>query len=242
MEKPIAKDVHDAAALVEEHETQFAAQRLILAVAEQFRYDPGHERARQVIADGAIGDLTAVHGRIWQNVQPGNKFYESEWRKKPAYQGGFLLDGGVHFVSLIRYVSGLEIQETASFSKQTFDHLPPVDTVHGALRFSSGALGTLSMTFASAKNEYRYDFIGTKGSVTLTGEDGGTRIVVENAKGQVVSDENVKGNATIEELSAFFAAIGSGNGKVDDRGSPRQALADVAVVESLLTGGGLVRM
>src|SRR5882757_9497999 len=98
------------------------------------------------------------------------------------------------------------------------------------------------MSFASAKNEYRYDFIGAMGGATLTGGDGGSRIVVEDVKGEVVSDENIKGNATGEELSAFFDAIGSGRGQADDRGSPRQAIADVAVVESLLTGGGPVIM
>lgn len=98
MEKPIAKDVQDSQALIAEYEAKFQAKGLILSIMEQFRFDEGHDEARQKVTDGTIGNLTAVHARIWQKVSPGNKWYETEWRKKPEYQGGFLLDGGVHFV------------------------------------------------------------------------------------------------------------------------------------------------
>lgn len=98
MEKPIAKDVQDSQALIAEHEAKYRPKGLILSIMEQFRFDEGHDKARQVVAGGTIGDLTTVHARIWQKVSPGNKWYETGWRKKPEYQGGFLLDGGVHFV------------------------------------------------------------------------------------------------------------------------------------------------
>lgn len=240
MEKPIAKDVKDAAALIAEYKSRFQSKNLILAVAEQFRFDLAHEKARQIVADGTIGTLLAAHARIWSNVQPGNKWYETEWRKVPDYQGGFLLDGGVHFIALLRYVSSDEIEETASFVRQTYDHLPPLDTIQGTLRFRSGALGTISMSWASVKGEYSYNFIGTKGSLTITGADGGTKLVVEDGQGRVVSEEVIAGEGTAQEFLGFFAAIERGQG--DERGSPRQALADVAVIESLLNGGGKVQV
>ncbi|KAL1968621.1 hypothetical protein VTN77DRAFT_1447 [Rasamsonia byssochlamydoides] len=240
MEKPIAKDVKEGVALIEEYESQFQPKKLILAVAEQFRFDRAHEKARQLVADGAIGKLVAAHARVWSNVVPGNKWYETEWRKVPDYQGGFLLDGGVHFVALLRYVSSDEIVETAAFTRQTHEYLPPLDTVHAALRFGSGALGTLSMSWASVKGEYSYNFIGTEGSLTITGAKGGTKLVVENAQGQVVSEEIIAGEGTAQEFLGFFAAIQRGEG--DERASPRQALADVAVVESLCNGGGKVQV
>lgn len=240
MEKPIAKDVKDAVALIAEYESRFQSQKLILAVAEQFRFDLAHEKARQIVSDGTIGELVAAHARIWSNMQPGNKWYETEWRKVPDYQGGFLLDGGVHFIALLRYVSSDEIEETASFARQTYDHLPPLDTVQGALRFKSGALGTISMSWASVKGEYSYNFIGTKGSLTITGADGGTKLVVEDEQGKVVSEEIIAGEGTAQEFLGFFEAIKRGQG--DERASPRQALADVAVVESLLNGGGKVQL
>jgi predicted dehydrogenase len=241
MEKPVAKDIQAAEELIAEYEAKYKSKGLILSVAEQFRYDAGHEKARQIVASGSIGKLAAVHARIWQLVVPGNPWYETEWRKKPQYQGGFLLDGGVHFVAFIRHVASDEIVETASFAKQTLEYLPPLDTVQAALKFKSGATGTLSMSFASAKGEYSYIFIGSEGSLTATGEGGGIKLVVQDEKGKVVSDEIVKSPETYKDLfSAFFDATETGKG--DARGSPKQALTDVAVVESICSGGGEVKI
>jgi predicted dehydrogenase len=241
MEKPLAKDVEASEALIAEFEAKYKSKGLVLSVAEQFRYDAGHDKAREIVTSGVVGKLTAVHARIWQLVVPGNKWYETEWRKNPQYQGGFLLDGGVHFVAFIRHVASDEIVETASFAKQTLEYLPPLDTVQAALKFKSGALGTLSMSFASAKDEYSYIFIGSEGSLTATGAGGGTKLVVQDASGKVVSDEIVKGTDTYKELFlSFFNAIETG--KNDARGSPRQAMADIAVVQSICNGGGKVML
>jgi predicted dehydrogenase len=241
MEKPLAKDIQASEDLITEYEAKYKSKGLILSVAEQFRYDAGHEKARQIVASGRIGKLAAVHARIWQLVVPGNKWYETEWRKRPQYQGGFLLDGGVHFVAFIRHVASDEIVETAAFAKQTLEYLPPLDTVQAALKFKSGATGTLSISFASAKGEYSYIFIGSEGSLTATGEGGGTKLIVQDAKGKVVSDEILKSTETYKELFlAFFDATETGKGDV--RGSPKQALADIAVVESICSGGGKVKI
>ncbi|KAH8807972.1 NAD-binding Rossmann fold oxidoreductase [Xylogone sp. PMI_703] len=238
MEKPITKDVASATDLITSYEKNYASKGLILSVAEQFRFDPALHRAHAILSSSKIGTLRTVHARIWQAVEPGNKWYETPWRKHPAYQGGFLLDGGVHFVALLRLVSGDEIVETRSFAKQTWKHLPPLDTVQAAIRFGEGAIGTLSMSFASVKGEYEYVFVGEKGSLTISGAKGGTKLVVEE-KGGSTETEVVSGESTYRELfSAYGESIRSG--KVDVRGAPRQALADVAVVESLCSGGGTV--
>jgi predicted dehydrogenase len=90
MEKPVANDVKDAAALISAYEYKYQSQKLIFAVAEQFRFDRSYEKARRLLSEGAIGRLEAVHARVWTNIQPGNKWYETEWRKVPEHQGGFL--------------------------------------------------------------------------------------------------------------------------------------------------------
>jgi predicted dehydrogenase len=240
MEKPVAKDIQASEELIAEYEATYKSQGLILAVAEQFRFDAGIDQARQIVASGSIGELATVHARIWQLVVPGNPYYETDWRKKPEYQGGFLLDGGVHFVAMIRHVASDEIVETAAFAKQTLEYLPPLDTVQAALKFKSGATGTLSMSFASAKGDYSYVFIGSEGSLTATGDGGGLKLVVHDAKGNVVSDDIVKSPDTYKDLfSAFFKAAETGRG--DPRGTPGQALADVAVIESICIGGGKVK-
>lgn len=130
--------------------------------------------------------------------------------------------------------------ETASFAKQTLDYLPPLDTVQAALKLKSGTLGTLSMSFASAKGDYSYVFIGTKGSLTVTRGPDGTKLVVEDAAGDIIEQETISGSNTYKNLfAAFLDDIKTG--EQDPRGSAQQALADVAVVESLCNGGGKVK-
>ncbi|CAL5869785.1 uncharacterized protein PFLUO_LOCUS4015 [Penicillium psychrofluorescens] len=242
-EKPMAKNVQTAVQLIADYEKNFRPRGLVLSVAEQFRYDRTFTRARELLASGSIGKLNHVHARIWGNIQPGdNKWYETEWRKNPEYQGGFILDGGVHFVALIRYVSGQEIVKTLSMCRQTYAHLPPLDTVNAALQFDNGASGSLSICFASCKGTFEFIFVGEQGSITVSGVEDAEdcqRIVLEKADGTKEIDEVIVGKGVLEEVKAFIAA--AAGGKHDAKAGAREALADIAVVESICSGGGQVQ-
>ncbi|KAJ5601148.1 NAD-binding Rossmann fold oxidoreductase [Penicillium lagena] len=242
-EKPFAKNVETAVQLIADYEKDHRPRGLVLSVAEQFRYDRAFTRARELVASGRIGKLNHVHGRVWGNIQPGdNKWYETEWRKNPEYQGGFVLDGGVHFVALIRYVSGQEIVKTLSMCRQTYPHLPPLDTVNAALQFDNGASGSLSICFASCKGTFEFIFVGDQGSVTVSGvekKEDCQRIVLEKADGTKEIDEAIVGQGISEEVKAFLDA--AAGGKHDAKAGAREALADIAVVESLCSGGGQVQ-
>ena len=71
-------------------------------VAENWRYEEAFERAAALVHDGAIGQVLTVHFTYFVNMRPGNKYYASTWRRSGQFQGGFLLDGGVHFVAAMR--------------------------------------------------------------------------------------------------------------------------------------------
>ncbi|KAJ5149044.1 NAD-binding Rossmann fold oxidoreductase [Penicillium atrosanguineum] len=243
-EKPVAKDTNAALELVKDYERDYLPQGLVLSVAEQFRYDRAFTRARGLVTDGRIGKLNHVHARVWGNIQPGdNKWYETEWRKTPEYQGGFILDGGVHFVALIRYVSGREITKTVSLCRQTYPHLPPVDTVNAAIQFDDGASGSLSFCFASAKGKFEFIFVGEQGALTISGVDGKDdtqRIVLESLEGKVTVDEEIVGEGIYEEVKAFLGSCAGGTH--DEKAGAREAMADIAVVESICSGGGSVEV
>ncbi|PGH08717.1 hypothetical protein AJ79_05908 [Helicocarpus griseus UAMH5409] len=237
-EKPIAKDVATGKALIADYEGTYAQRNLVFSIAEQFRYDTAFKKAGEIVSSGQIGKLNHVHARVWNNVQPGGKYYETAWRKAPEYQGGFILDGGVHFVALVRMVAGQEIVETKSFAAQFQPHLPPVDTVNAAMKFSGGALGTLCISFASTKAMAEYIFVGTNGALTVKCVGPDTTLIVEGADRKVASQDTYKADGIAGEINAFVRAVVAGKG--DKAGSPREALGDVAVVESICSGGGIV--
>lgn len=243
-EKPIAKDVSTALQLIREYERDHLPRGLILSVAEQMRYDLAFARARELVA-ARVGKLHHVHVRVWSNVVPGeNRWYETEWRKNPGYQGGFVLDAGVHLVAVVRAVSGQEVVGVASVARQVCLHLPPLDTVNAALEFGGGATGSLSVSYASSKAASEFVFAGELGSVTVSGAEGehrldvGNRVVLQRADGVVEVEEVVDGQGVVEEVRAFLEAVE--DGRADSRAAPREALADVAVIERICSGGGRV--
>jgi len=237
-EKPVAKDVQTARLLIEDYKRDYAGKGLIFSVAEQFRYMEAYELARRWIVDeGAVGQLTQLHAKVWRNIKAGGKYYETEWRKTPQYQGGFILDGGVHHVALVRYVSGQEIVETKSYARQVAAHMPPLDTVNAAILLSGGATGTLSFSFASTKSGTEFFFIGTKGTLSITEGSAGTNLKIEEVSGNT-REETVKNHGVDREIRAFLDAVKLG--KAETRAGPDEAFNDLAVIESLCSGGGRV--
>jgi predicted dehydrogenase len=198
----------------------------------------GVELARKWIVDEkAVGQLNHFHLKIWRNIKAGGKYYETEWRKSPQYQGGFILDGGIHHVALLRYVSGQEIIETRGFARQVAPHMPPLDTVNTGILLG-GATGTFSMSFASTKSATEYIFIGTKGSLSITGSPLETMLKLEDVAGNRIRDETVKNQAVEQEIKAFLDAVEAANS--ESRAGSEEALNDLAVIESLCSGGGKV--
>ena len=242
-EKPIAKDVHTGRILLEDYKKKYADQNLVFNVAEQFRFMESAELARKWLVDEkAVGKLMQVHVRIWRNIKPGGKYYETAWRKTPEYQGGFILDGGVHHIALARYVCGQEIVETRGYARQIAEHMPPLDTVNASILLTDGATGTISMSFSSTKHATDYSFVGTQGTLSMTGNPSETKLTLEDASGKVAKTETVKNHSVQREIEAFVQAVQVGSGNAGSRIGPEEALNDLAVIESLCSGGGKVSL
>lgn len=239
-EKPVAKDIATARGLIEDYKKHYAGKGIIFSVAEQFRFMKEFELGRKWIVDEkAVGEIIQLHLKIWRNQGPQGKYYETPWRKVPEYQGGFLLDGGVHQTAMIRYVSGEEVIETRSFATQVAAHLPPLDTVNAAILLNGGGTGTISMSFASTTRKTEFIIIGTKGSFSLTDASGGYKLNLDLLSGES-REETVASKGVQLEIEAFLAAITTG--KAQERAGPEEALNDLAIIESLCTGGGKVNL
>jgi predicted dehydrogenase len=239
-EKPLAKDVQTGRLLIEDYKKRYASKGIIFSVAEQFRFMPEFELGRQWIVDEkAVGDITQLHLKLWRNQEPGGKYYETPWRKVPEYQGGFLLDGGVHHAAMIRYVSGQEVVETHGFARQVAAHLPPLDTVNAGILLSGGGTGTISMSFASTARATEFTIVGTKGSFFLTDGPDGFVLKLSLLSG-TTREETIRSKGVELEINAFLEAVRTG--KAQSRSGPEEALNDVAIMESLCSGGGKVNL
>jgi predicted dehydrogenase len=113
-----------------------------------------------------------------------------------------------------------------------------LDTVNAGILLSGGAIGTYSMSFSSTKSATEYIFVGTEGSLSITGSPLETMLKLEDVAGNTIRDETVKNQAVEQEIKGFLDAVEAGYS--ESRAGPEEALNDLAVIESLCSGGSKV--
>ena len=149
-EKPIAKDVATARDLIDWYHSNIDVKKINLSIAEQFRFLPSYAHAAKSIA--SMGPVLGFRTRMHACIQPDMKYLQTDWRKKPEYQGGFLLDGGVHFIAGIRALlsgGGEKVGSVSAYTTLLQEYLPPVDTVDAVWRLESGRTGTFCVSFGT---------------------------------------------------------------------------------------------
>ncbi|WVQ99945.1 hypothetical protein IAU59_007088 [Kwoniella sp. CBS 9459] len=131
-EKPLAKDVKDALALVEEYEREYKPKGIIWRVAENYSHEPMLREAGKFLSSTpSLGPILFWQLSFQAYVEDGSKYHKTGWRTIPDYQGGFLLDGGVHWTALLRVVLPVSARPSSliGFSALHRTHLLPHDTL-----------------------------------------------------------------------------------------------------------------
>ncbi|ORY87807.1 hypothetical protein BCR37DRAFT_404122 [Protomyces lactucae-debilis] len=236
-EKPVAKDIATARNLI-----AFATrQKPMLAIAENYRMESHTIKAKELVASGVLGKIHYVNYRMLGNVQKGSKYFETAWRKEPQYQGGFVLDGGVHWVAAIRDVLGCDMLRVGAIVTLNREHLLPCDQVLANIVMQDGTPVNFFVSFASEWSNMDEAFIvsGDKGYLSIkpgqvTLVVNGETTVFDTSKSPVdwpVSSQQ----GVYSELEAFAAAVKQN--MPDERLSPENAFKDLAAIETILESG-----
>ncbi len=153
---------------------------------------------------------------------------ETEWRKNPTHQGGFLLDGGVHVTAGIRLLLGPEntITRLSAFSAQLQQHLPPVDTIDAIMKTESGATGTFSVSFGTSFTGYEFSIACEGGTVSLS-VFGSTVTTVFDGKEEKTKVADEKTGVPPEVRKWGEALVAGGR---NEKQIPEEALADLELV------------
>jgi predicted dehydrogenase len=155
-EKPIGLDAEDARRLV-----QAAADHPELKVMEAFmyRHHPQWRRTKELVDDGAIGELRAIQSAFaYYNDDPGNV------RNQAGIGGGGLMDIGCYCISLARFLYGREPDRVAGDMK--------IHPEFGTDYLTSGVLdfgrGTSSFVCATLMTPHQHvDVFGTDGKIAI---------------------------------------------------------------------------
>jgi predicted dehydrogenase len=157
-EKPMTLDLASAAQLVQEAR----ARGLFLMEAMWMRCNPAVLRIAELIAEGTIGPVIAVHADF--GLQ--GPFATAHRLRDPALGGGALLDLGVYPINLADLVLG------APATVQSWAHLTPegVDENTGILLgYESGAVAALTCSINGATRNAA-SITGTTGRIDLPPE------------------------------------------------------------------------
>ena len=156
VEKPFTTTVADAADLV-----TLARERNLFAMEAMWtRFNPLVARVRELVADGAIGEVKAVYADFSENFP----FDASHRLYAPELAGGALLDLGIYPVSFAWMLLG----EPATIQAVTTPAPTGVDANTGVLLGYEGAVALLHCGF-HAKTPQTATITGTTGWIEVAG-------------------------------------------------------------------------
>ncbi|KAI9793887.1 MAG: hypothetical protein M1816_007139 [Peltula sp. TS41687] len=234
-EKPIAADVASAQALIDWYRSNIEPHKSSWSVAENYRFMNRFLHASEEVKK--LGRILGVRVVRLSKIEPGGKYIETAWRKTPAYQGGFLLDGGIHFVAATRLLLGDAdpIVRVSAQTTQLQPYLPPVDTLDAVLKLKSGVTGSFSVSFGTTLSQSSYLVACEEGVVEVT-EDG---VIVKGGEDEDAEETHESfisdSRGVKEEIEAWAESFESG--MQDPRQSPDEALRDLEILEKMLRSG-----
>lgn len=175
VEKPMARSLSESREML----TQARRAGVTLMVAENYRYMSAVRRSKNLISDGAIGNLRMIQ------LQEEAYFQPESWRDNPEENGGgVLIDGGIHKADILIYLGGMPEQIFASSLPRA---LPGVGGEDGAVvmtRTREGVVGLINHSWTAAKNPSPpwVSISGTEGQIEF--ELGAPRLKLSNRDGE----------------------------------------------------------
>lgn len=224
----VEKPLEVGTAYAEQVAAAVQARGLLAAVGYHWRYMDGVERAQEILASRpahmALG--------YWLGGMPG-----VAWWRVQDQSGGQMIEQTTHIVDLARYLVGEVEAVWAAFAHRALTDVPgftATDVGTVALRFASGAVGSISNTcILSQGHTVGLDLLSR--DLVLEIRSGYLRVTTP----EKVEEWKNRNNPYLKELQAFLHAVRTG-----DPSGIRSPYADalrtqrvtVAATESARTG------
>ncbi|NMA95739.1 MAG: Gfo/Idh/MocA family oxidoreductase [Clostridiales bacterium] len=147
-----------------------------LAVGLMMRFGAYHQRMKEMIKDGALGQIVSARAQLtcWYPDMPDN------WRQDPARGGGgALMDMGIHCIDILEYIIGSNISKLVAFTDTKTFKYKADDSSAVLFEMENGCTGFVDNNFniPDAAAQSFLEVYGTKGSFiakgTISQVDGG---------------------------------------------------------------------
>jgi predicted dehydrogenase len=215
----------------------------VATVVSQRRFQPPFAFLHKEIEAGRLGRVTSgiAESPFWRS----QSYYDSGgWRGTWKLDGGgALMNQGIHVLDLLVWMLGEPVEVSAYAATLAHERIEVEDTVAGTIRFSSGAIGTITATTAANP--------GRTVRLTVNGDAGSAIVDAERIEYLETADRKTDEVPTLPtdppghaaQYADFIEAIQDGRPPAITTADGRRALAlIVAIYESARQGGAAVRV
>jgi UDP-N-acetyl-2-amino-2-deoxyglucuronate dehydrogenase len=162
-EKPMATRYEDGLAMVRACDD--AGVRLF--VVKQNRRNATLQLLKRAMTQGRFGRIYMVTLNVFW-TRPQDYYDAAPWRGTWEWDGGALMNQASHYVDLLDWLIG-PLESVQGYTATLERRIQAEDTAAVALRWRSGALGSLNVTMLTYPKNF-------EGSITILGEKGSVRI------------------------------------------------------------------
>ncbi|WP_135550166.1 Gfo/Idh/MocA family protein [Paenibacillus cymbidii] len=161
-EKPLATDIRQAEEMV-----RYCAERgIALSVAYPVRHAYTIRKLKEMIEEGAFGDIVAVHGTN-RGKKPGGWFIDAK-----LSGGGAAIDHIVHLADIYRYLLAAEAKRVYAELDTAFGDTDVEDCGIVMIEFDNGVLATIDPSWSRPDafptwGDFTLEIVGTRLSATL---------------------------------------------------------------------------
>ncbi|WP_152655275.1 Gfo/Idh/MocA family protein [Oceanobacillus sp. CFH 90083] len=241
-EKPMATSAEEADQMIE------AAKRndRKLMIGHNQRFVASHQKARELIASGALGKIYSFRTAFGHGGPEGwSADGKESWffKKEEAFIGA-MGDLGVHKADLIRYILQDEFVEVGAFVETSAKENTDVDdNATLILKSATGIIGTLAASWAyTAKEDNSTIIYGEKATLRLE-DDPTYALVAQYANGEIVKYElgaiqsnDEGGQTTTHVIDHFVESIQNDTTPLIDGEEGKKSLAIIlGALESVQT-------
>jgi predicted dehydrogenase len=225
-EKPCAPSVAECLNLIDFQQKMNPSR--FWAVAENYRFKASVQKIVSLIQDGSIGTLHSADFKFTFPLGPE----PNSWRQNAKFNGGYLLDFGVHFVALLREIIG-EVVEIFANVSQNKSYTREGDTLEAILKFENGVSGTFKLSFSGRYPNLEFPELcieGSHGTIQANFRAGLVELLSGGVKIPLTFPEDVwTFGGVLETLEHCIDALA---GQTQLRSTPLQGLRDVSVIEA----------
>lgn len=162
-EKPMATRWHDGLSMVKACDEA----NVRLFVVKQNRRNATLQLLKRAVEQGRFGKIYSVALNVFW-TRPQDYYDSAKWRGTWEFDGGAFMNQASHYIDLLDWIVG-PVESVMAYTATLARDIEVEDTGVAAVRWRSGAMGTLNVTMLTYPKNM-------EGSITILGEKGTARI------------------------------------------------------------------